>query len=94
MSAIRKITAQHTHADGLLVGATGEKLAFLGAVPVIRPVGATQAAVDATVVAGAVGANPTQAEYALAVAKINALVVLANKNRLDLIALGLIKGAA
>ncbi len=44
MSAIRKFHAGHTHADGVQVGDTGEKLGFLGAAPVVRPVGAGQAA--------------------------------------------------
>lgn len=89
------VTPPPTHPDGLQICEnTDDKLGFLGAAPIARPSGATQAAVDATVVAGAAGANPTQAEYALAVAKINALVVLTNKLRADLAALGLIKGAA
>lgn len=94
MSAIKTVAAGHTHADGLLVGATGEKLAFLGAAPVVQRVGAAGAAAPAGAIAGAAGANPTQAEYAAAVAQINALTTLANELRATLVALGLHKGAA
>lgn len=94
MSAIKTVTGGHTHADGVLVGITGEKVALFGATPVVQPVGAAQATVDATALTGAAGANPTQAEYATVIAKVNALVTLTNKLRVDLIALGAIKGAA
>lgn len=61
---------------------------------VAQRAGAVQAAVSATVVAGAAGANPTQAEYAVAVAKINALVVLTNELQATLVEKGIMKGAA
>ena len=43
MAAIRTITGLPTHTDGLALGVTGEKIGFLGATPVVRPVGAGQA---------------------------------------------------
>jgi len=88
MSAIKTIAAGHTNADGLLIGMTGEKLGFLGATPVVRPVGAGQAAVATT---GAT--NSTPYGYTTA-AQADAIVTLVNKIRTDLVALGLIKGAA
>lgn len=94
MSAIKSVVAGHTNADGILIGATGEKLAFLGAAPIVRRVGAAGAAVSAVAIEGAAGANPTQAEYALAVAQINALTALANELRATLVAFGIHKGAA
>lgn len=60
----------------------------------VQRAGAVQAAVSATVVAGAAGANPTQAEYAVAVAKINALVVLTNELQAVLVDKGIMKGSA
>lgn len=72
MSAIRKLWAGHTHPDGTQVGNTGEKLGFLGAAPVVQPVGAGQAI-------------PTD---------LASCIVFNTKIRADLIALGLIKGAA
>ena len=80
--------------DGITLGETAAEKAGFHGVAVVQRAGAAQAAVDATVVAGAAGANPTQAEYAVAVAKINALVVLTNELRAALVAKGLIKGAA
>lgn len=43
MSAIKTISAVQTHVDGVAVGVTGEKLGFLGATPIVQPVGAAQA---------------------------------------------------
>ena len=76
------------------VGKTGGKLGFLGATPIVRRVGAAGAAVTATAIEGAAGVNPTQAEYATAVARINALTALANELRATLVAFGIHKGAA
>ena len=45
MSAIKSIIAGGSHADGLRLGATGEKLAFLGAAPIVRAASADQTAV-------------------------------------------------
>lgn len=81
--------------DGVLVGLKSTSLVgFFGATRVTQPSGATQAAVTATPLTGAAGANPTQAEYATVVAQVNALTVLVNKQRADLVSLGLIKGSA
>ncbi len=68
--------------------ATTQKLGFFNATPVIQPVGAGQAAVIAT---GATNSSP----YGFATAaQADAIVTLVNKIRTDLLALGLIKGAA
>lgn len=89
------ISAPPTHPDGLQIGELAtDKLAFNGVNPIVQPSGASQAAAPAGAIAGAAGANPTQAEYAAAVAQINALTVLVNAQRLALVNLGLIKGAA
>lgn len=83
-----------SNATGLSVGTTGSKLAFLGAPPIVQRVGAAGAAVTATAIEGAAGENPTQAEYATAVARINALTTLVNELRATLVAFGIHKGAA
>ena len=79
---------------GLSVGTSGGKLGLLGATPIVQRVGAAGAAVTATAIEGAAGENPTQAEYATAVARINALTTLVNELRATLVAFGLHKGAA
>jgi len=79
---------------GLSVGTSGGKLGFLGAAPIVQRVGSAGAAVAATAIAGAAGANPTQAEYATAVARINALTTLVNELRATIVAFGIHKGAA
>ncbi len=79
---------------GLSVGTSGGKIGFVGATPIVQRVGAAGAAVTATAIEGAAGANPTQAEYATAVARINALTALANELRATLVAFGIHKGAA
>ncbi len=107
MSAIRKLFAGQTHADGVQLGATGEKLGFLGAAPVVRPVGAGQAALAAaTYVAPNAGALNTgdagsdtvigsvRTQLIALAADHAASQVLLAKIRVDLVALGLIKGAA
>ena len=94
MSAIKTVSAGQTHADGLQVGVTGEKLGLLGATPIVQRVGAAGAAVSAVALTGAAGANPTQAEYATVVAQVNALSVLVNELRATLVAFGIHKGAA
>jgi hypothetical protein len=43
MASIKTISSVQTHADGLSVGVTSEKLGFLGATPIVRPVSADQA---------------------------------------------------
>lgn len=88
------ISAPPTHADGVTVGEViADKAGFHGEA-VVQRAGAAQAAVTADEVGGAAGANPTQAEYAVAVAQINELTVLANELRAALVEKGLIKGAA
>lgn len=48
MAAIKTITALQTHADGISVGVTSEKLGFLGATPIVRRASANQAAATDT----------------------------------------------
>lgn len=72
------------------VGTTGQKVGFLGATPVVRPVGATQAAVTAST--DFTGADTVS--KATVLAAVQAVETLVNKIRTDLVALGLIKGAA
>ena len=82
------------HVDGVTIGeVAGDKAGFHGAA-VIQRSGAAGAAVPATPLTGAAGANPTQAEYATAVAQINALTVLVNELRATLVAKGIHTGAA
>jgi hypothetical protein len=75
--------------DNTTLAATGEKLGFFGlAVPIVQPVGATQAAVITT-------AATTSTPYGFATqAQADAIVTLVNALRLALVNLGLIKGAA
>lgn len=99
MSAIKTIEAGGSHADGLLIGQTGEKLAFLGAAPIVQRVGAAQAAVTATSTNGvAAAASADLAALAAEAEKIGddtrAAVVLVNELRAALVAFGIIKGAA
>jgi hypothetical protein len=99
MSAIKIIDAGGSHPDGLLLGQTGEKVALFGAAPVVQPVGATQAAVTATSTNGTAGAASADLAALAAEAEkigddVRATIILVNKLRTDLIALGLIKGAA
>ena len=88
MSAIKTVSAGHAHSDGLLLGNTSEKLAFLGATPVVQPASAAQAAVATT-------GSTTSTPYGYTTsAQADAIVTLVNRLRLDLVTLGLIKGAA
>lgn len=43
MAEIKTIEAGHTNPDGLQLGATGEKIGFLGAAPVVQVASANQA---------------------------------------------------
>lgn len=79
---------------GLSVGTSGGKLAFNGATPIVKRVGAAGAAIPAVALTGAAGANPTQAEYATVVARLNQATTLVNELQATLVALGLHKGAA
>ena len=99
MARIRTIEAGQVCPDGVLIGVTGEKVGLFGATPVIQPVGATQAAVTATSTNGvAAAASADLAALAAETEKIGddvrACIVLQNKMRADLIALGLMKGSA
>lgn len=67
--------------------ATSQKLAFLGATPIVQRVGAAQAAVAGT---AATNSSP----YGYAQAQADAIVTLVNELRAAMIAFGLIKGAA
>lgn len=87
MSAIKTIEAGGSHADGILIGQTGEKLAFLGATPIVQRVGAAQAAVATT-------AATSTTPFGYAEAQANAIVTLLNEIRAALVAVGIIKGAA
>jgi hypothetical protein len=83
------------HPDGVLIGsATTKKIGFHGVAPSAQRSGAAQAAVATEAITGAAGSNPSQAEYATAVARINALTALTNELRAALVEKGIIKGAA
>jgi hypothetical protein len=99
MANIKTIEAGGVHADGVLIGLTGEKIGFAGATPVVQVVGAAQAAVTATSTNGvAAAAAADLAALAAEAEKIGddarAAVVLVNALRAALVSLGLIKGAA
>lgn len=98
MAKIKIIQAGPTHPDGVQLGETGEKIGFAGADPVVRPVGATQAAIVATSTDGTAAAAADLAALKTETEKIGddvrATIALANKLRADLVSLGLIKGAA
>lgn len=70
--------------SGTKIGTSAsQKLGFFNATPVVQPASADQA----VAVAASGGDSPTEAEF-------NAVVTLLNRLRLDLVALGLIKGSA
>jgi hypothetical protein len=71
--------------DGTNVFQSGEKGAFFGATPVVKPTSASQAAVTATVTTTA-----TTTELAVDVA---ASIVLLNQVRSELVSLGLMVGS-
>lgn len=71
--------------DGTNVFQSGEKGAFFGATPVVRPTSSSQAAVTATVTTTA-----TTTELAVDLA---ASIVLLNQIRSELVTLGLITGS-
>lgn len=84
MSAIYTITGGHTHADGVIVGTTGEKVAFLGATPVARRAGTSGNQDSLAAITG--GEAPTEAEH-------NAVRAQLREIRATLVALGLWTGA-
>lgn len=86
MASYRKLYAAQTQPDGMMVGlSAAEKLAFHGATPVVQPASAAQAAVSA----GALNSGDAGTDTV-----IGEIRTLANRLRLDLVTLGLIKGAA
>lgn len=86
MAQIKTIAAGHTHADGLCIGdAATSKLAFNGATPVTQPANAAQAAVSG----GALNSGDAGTDTVIGECR-----TLVNRLRLDLVTLGLIKGAA
>jgi len=86
--------------DGYKIGeAVTDKIGLYGVTPVVQPSGAAQAEVTATSTNGtAAAASASLANLAAEAEKIGddarAAIVLLNKLRTDLIALGIIKGAA
>jgi hypothetical protein len=86
-----EITKKYEKTFGTTVS---QKIGFHGTAPTAQRSGAAQAAVSATTIAAAAGANPTKAEYDAAVARINALTTLVNELRAALVAKGLIKGSS
>lgn len=75
-----------------VVASTSELLHLYGGTAVAQPSGSTQAAVTATALGTISFTSATAA--ATVVAQVNALTVLVNKLRTDLVALGAIKGSA
>ena len=101
MSVIKTTAAGQEHPDGQVVGATGEKLAFLGATPVVQRVGAAQTAITdstggstANATMAAVGATNGSDVSATINANFAKMAVLVNELRANQVALGLIKGSA
>lgn len=74
--------------DGLMVGqsATGDKVGFFGTTPVVQPSSASQAAVTTSVTTTRTTANLD--------ATCDAIIVLLNQIRSELVTLGLLKGSA
>ena len=72
--------------DGTNFIQTGEKGAFFGATPVVRPTGTSQAACTKT--------TTTTSTTTALTTDLDAVRVLVNKLRTDLVALGLIKGSS
>jgi hypothetical protein len=89
----------HGNDDGTIMGrGTTDKLGFYGlATPIVQPAATAQSAV-ATAAITTLATTPTATDIAVAVNSLisnqAALIVLANQNRSDLIALNLIKGSA
>lgn len=102
------LTAPPTHPDGMLLGETAaDKVALFGATPVVQPVGAAQAAIAAPTYAapnaGAVNSGDAGTDTVITSLRTQLIALAADvaahkawldKNRTDLVALGLIKGAA
>lgn len=83
--AVREMTDLRT--DGACFGqSTSDKLAFYGSTPVVQPASASQAAAAAT--------TTTTATTTALETDLDAVRVLVNQLRAELVELGLIKGAA
>ena len=87
-------------ADGTTLGqSTSDLISFYGKTPIVQPSSANQAAVATTAVTTA-STTTSPAGYATTTqanniaAQVAALVVFCNQLRTDLVALGIIKGAA
>jgi len=73
--------------DGTVVGRTStEKIGFYGTTPVVQPASASQAAVSS--------AQTTTATTTALASDVDALIVLTNQLRAELVSLGLIAGSA
>lgn len=72
--------------DGTILGRSDDKLGFYGTTAVVQPSSASQAAVGAT--------TTTTATTTALQTDLDALRVLANQLRSELVTLGLIKGSA
>lgn len=108
MALIKTIAAGQTHPDGLCIGdATTSKLAFNGTAPIVQPVGAGQiawaAATYAAPNAGAANSGDATTDTVIGSLRTQLIALaadvalgrtLGNQLRTDLVALGLIKGAA
>lgn len=81
------IEAGAVHPDGVQVGLSGEKVGFIGAVPVVQRASADQAALATT---GATTSTP----YGYSQAQANGLIAGFNEIRATLVALGFWKGSA
>ena len=72
--------------DGTIVFQSGEKGAFFGATPAVKPTSASQAAVTTTI-------TTTLATNTVLETDLAATIVLVNQIRSELVALGLITGS-
>jgi len=83
--------------SGSWIGCVGEKLAFYGATPIVKPTSANEAAVPTTAIDALVTSTATEADISttvnLVITQVAAQTVLLNQLRSDLVSLGLIAGA-
>lgn len=84
--------------DGTMIGKTSSHLiGFYGATPVDQPAATAQSAVPTTAlttITDIVTTASVTGAFNSVVARVEALVVLTNKMRTDLVELGLLKGSA
>ncbi len=87
MASIRTLAAEHTHPDGILLGASGEKLGMFGTTPVAQPAHIADVTITATTgtlptpngaVTIADAAAPTVVELQEAVVELNAKITEIN----------------